>query len=84
MSLALTRHAAIRLGFTKYTAGRPCLRGHGNIRYTSSGACVLCRGDRSAAEYAAKSQEEKTAYRVSRREASREASKRYRERRKAA
>jgi hypothetical protein len=37
------KKAAKELGLKRYE-GRPCKRGHGVVRYVSSGDCVMCRG----------------------------------------
>lgn len=36
-----TRSEAQRLGLTQYQ-GKPCLKGHGGVRYTANSTCVEC------------------------------------------
>lgn len=43
-ALRLKEAAQLR-GDTKYR-GSDCLRGHGGVRYSTSGACVMCEAER--------------------------------------
>lgn len=49
MNLPQTRRQAIRDGLTKYFTGMPCKRGHVAHRYTNSGSCSKCIGEKQAA-----------------------------------
>lgn len=39
----MTRKEALKLGLPRYTAGKPCVVGHGTERYSADGTCVVCR-----------------------------------------
>lgn len=42
MTEILTRRQAVEAGLTRYSTGKPCSKGHGAPRFTSTGACVKC------------------------------------------
>lgn len=46
MDLPRTRAEAKARNIKRYFTGTPCRRGHTVFRYTSSGACSACMGDR--------------------------------------
>ena len=48
-SLPKTRREACHFGSTKYFTGKPCKRGHVVHRYTNSGTCSSCIGEKQAA-----------------------------------
>lgn len=41
------REAALALGRSTYSTGKPCFKGHASARYVSGGACVACHSEYS-------------------------------------
>jgi len=67
MSLPKTRAEAKLLGESKYSTGKPCVRGHIAERYTTCGRCVMCSTEKMR-EYTA---DPEVRSRVSKRESAR-------------
>ena len=49
MPLPISQSAAAKAGSTRYNTGKTCVNGHQADRYTVSGECTECGGERSAA-----------------------------------
>lgn len=45
----MTRMEAAKAGLIRYYTGRPCKHGHDAERFTSTGGCVSCMYEKSAA-----------------------------------
>ena len=48
------RLAAQKAGLSKYEPGRPCVRGHGSLRYVRNNICTTCMSERGVIKRAKK------------------------------